>query len=201
MSEPTSASLFRATTSAKPWLAIAGAVALGGLLVAGGLGYAVGRSAGSSAGTLDWSLLPAIEAHASASVAQENFVLATGTIDEGLEAVFFLDFLTGDLKGAVINERQAGFNGLFEYNVTGDFGAAGVKNAKYLMVTGEARNLRQAGGRLGHTILYIVEATSGQMAAYAVPWNPALYAAGKPQKGSFVRIGAGQLRSQFVRDQ
>lgn len=145
--------------------------------------------------------LPALEASAMASQAQDNFVLATGFVDDAIEAVFFLDFLTGELRGGVVNERGPGFIALFEYNISADFNAAGIKNPKFLMVPGVARNLRQTSNRMGHCLLYVVEATSGQLRAYAVPFNPALYAAGKPQKGAFIPIASAQLRQQYVRDQ
>ncbi|MEO1498626.1 MAG: hypothetical protein AAFV43_15895 [Planctomycetota bacterium] len=145
--------------------------------------------------------LPELTANAMASQAVDNFVLATGFVDNGIEAFFFLDFLTGDLKAGVVAERGPGFTALFGYNIAADFAAASVKNPKYLMVPGEARNRRQGNNMMGHCLVYVVEATSGQIVAYGVPFNAALYNAGKPQRGSLVPIARAQLRQQYVRDQ
>jgi hypothetical protein len=148
--------------------------------------------------------LPPIEVSASATQAHDNFVVATGLVDQGIEAFFFLDFLTGDLKATIVNERRPGFSAMYQYNVAADFAGAGVKNPKYLMVPGEARNLRNVGGggqQLGQSVVYVVEATTGQLGVYGVPWNPSMHASGKPQFGTFIPLARTSLRNEFVRDQ
>ena len=147
--------------------------------------------------------VPPIMVNASATQAHDNFVIATGLVDKGLEGIFFLDFLTGDLKATVVDERRGGFNAFFEYNIAADFNLAAVKNPKYLMVTGLALDVRSrgAGNQLGQSILYVVEATSGQVAAYGLPWSPSLAASGKPQRGTFIPLARALLRNAFVRDQ
>lgn len=147
--------------------------------------------------------LPPIEAHATASQSHDNFVIATGSIEDDIEGLFFLDFLTGDLKATVLNARRPGFNAFYQYNISADFNTAAVQNPKYLMVTGLARDQQVAGasGRLGRCVLYVVEATSGQVVAYGLPWNPSSHSAGKPQRGTFIPLARAGLRTEFVRDQ
>lgn len=147
--------------------------------------------------------LPPIQAEAMATAAHDNFVVATGLVDGDTEGLFFLDFLTGDLKAAVLNSRGLGFNGYFTYNIAADFNVGGVQNPKYLMVTGLARDLQLGGGgsRLGRSVVYVVEATTGQLVVYGVPWSGALYAANKLQRGSFIPLARAALRTEFVRDQ
>ena len=53
----------------------------------------------------------------------------------GVEALYFLDFLTGDMRAAVINPKTGKFNSFFTRNIASDFGGAG-RNSGYLMVTG-----------------------------------------------------------------
>lgn len=173
-----------------------GAFVLGAACVAVGVGIGV-------LATRPAPVLPPVELYATASQAHDNFVIATGFVDEGMEALYFLDFLTGDLKATVINERRPGFAAFYEYNIAADFNLGTVKNPKYLMVTGVARNARNAGagGQLSHSILYVVEASTGQLMAYGLPWNPSLAASGKPQRGSFIPIARTALRTAFVRDQ
>lgn len=146
--------------------------------------------------------LPPLEVGATASAAHDNFVIATGFVEDDIEGLFFLDFLTGDLKATVLNRRQAGFNAYYQYNITNDFAGAG-KNPKYLMVTGVARNLGSGGGnvQLARSVLYVVEATSGQVVVYGLPYNRSRQSSGKPQGGTFIPIAKASLRTEFVRDQ
>lgn len=141
-----------------------------------------------------------VSIHASATHGQENSAIATGLVDNGIEAFYFLDTLTGDLRAAVVNRRNYEFAAFFEYNIQADFGAA-TKNPKYLMVTGIADLPRGRGAtQLGKSLIYVCEATSGQVNAYALPWNASLNAAGKAQRGTFQRVAGGSFRTTFVRE-
>lgn len=165
--------------------------------VALAIGLAVGWSARPQV-----TLLPPTPVYASATQGSENFSVATGLVDEGVEAFYFLDFLTGKLKATVINRRDAGFSAYFEYDIKQDFQSVG-RNPKYLMVTGLA-NIPRGRGRsqLARSVVYITEANTGQMAAYVMPWDSTRQAAGKGQIATFMKIGAVPLRSDtFVRDQ
>jgi len=103
--------------------------------------------------------------HATATHGEGNFAIATGPAAGGIEAFYFLDFLTGDLRAAVVSRRTGEFSALFEYNVQGDF--EDTKNPKYLMVTGLADLPRGRGNsQLGNSLIYIAEATTGQVNAY-----------------------------------
>jgi len=55
--------------------------------------------------------------------------------------------------------------------------------------------------QIGRSLVYVAEASSGRVAAYAVPFNSTLLAAGSPQTGSFIPIARGSFRDAFVRDQ
>lgn len=162
----------------------------------------IGLVAGLILGLNLRGLWPNVPLHATATDSYENFAIATGLIDNEIEALYFLDFLTGDLKAAVLNQRTGDFGAMFNYNIAKDFALAGTKNPKYLMVTGLANIPRgRAGSQLGMSAIYIVEANTAQLVAYLLPWNSSLHAAGKPQRGTFVPVGKLQLRTAFVRDQ
>ena len=45
------------------------------------------------------------------------------------------------------------------------------------------------------------KASTGQVAAYTIPWNSSLQAAGKPQYGEFQPLDVAQFRTAFVRDE
>ena len=138
--------------------------------------------------------------HATATHGESNFAIATGAADGDIEALYFLDFLTGDLRAAVVNRRNAGFAAFFERNIMDDFGGIS-KNPKYLMVTGQANLPRGRGPtQLGNSLIYIAEASSGQVCAYALPFSTSLNTAGKQQRGGFELVASGTFRTTFVRD-
>jgi len=145
-------------------------------------------------------LWPHIPLHATATEGYESFSIATGLVHAGVEGLYFLDYLTGELIGAVVNPKNGQFNAKFTYNISNDFSAGGRK-AKYLMVTGIADMPRgRAGFQPASSIVYIAEATSGEIAAYIMPWNSSMMAAGKPQTGTFQMLDKQQFRSVQLRD-
>jgi hypothetical protein len=139
---------------------------------------------------------------ASATQGEDNFSIATGMIGNGIEGLYFLDYLTGDLRAVVLNRRTAKFSGFYQYNIQNDFNVSGSKNPKFLMVTGQVEVPRGRGPtQIGNSAIYIAEATTGQVNAYAIEWSSAKYAAGKIDQGTFTLLDGEQLRTTFVRDQ
>jgi hypothetical protein len=124
-------------------------------------------------------LWPQSPLHAVATDRTETFAMATGFVDEGVEAVYFLDFLTGDLTAVVLGRQGRGFVALYGRNIIADLGVDQAKNPKYLMVTGAA-DMRRSVGRvqLSPSVVYVAEVTTGNVAAYAIPWERSVYAAG-----------------------
>ena len=146
-------------------------------------------------------LWPSVPLHAVATQGQENFAIATGYVDEQVEAIYFLDFLTGDMKAAVLQPRLGKFTSYFSYNILNDFQVQGQKNPKYLMVTGEADMPRgRSGSQFGKSVVYIAEATTGQIACYAIPWNSGKQAQGVAQTGKFLPLDKKQFRTAVIRE-
>jgi hypothetical protein len=113
----------------------------------------------------------AIDAHASATNSNDALIICTGEIDTGIEGVFTLDALTGELQGAVLNPSKAKFVARYKYpSVAKDFEAA--KNPKFLMVTGFGEIRQSRSGRAAHCVIYVAEVTSGRVNAYGVLWDP-----------------------------
>ncbi len=50
------------------------------------------------------ALWPATPLHAVATDRTDNFAIATGLLDEDTEAIYFLDFVTGELKGTALSK-------------------------------------------------------------------------------------------------
>jgi hypothetical protein len=144
---------------------------------------------------------PSVPLHASATHGLDKFAIATGLVDTGVEALYFLDYLTGDMRAAVINPKTGKFTSFFTRNIAADFGGAG-RTTGYLMVTGSADMPRGTSKfQFARSIVYVADATTGQVAAYTIPWNSSAHAAGTPQYGEFQPLDVRQFRTAFVRDQ
>jgi lysophospholipase L1-like esterase len=95
--------------------------------------------------------------HATATDRVQNFAIATGPVDEDMEAVFFLDFLTGTLKAAVLSRdsRTPQFRARYEANINADL-------ARTITFLNGGRGAG-GGGRKGHA------AAAGQI---QIPQSP-----------------------------
>ena len=128
----------------------------------------------------------------------DSFSIATGQIDENVEGVFTLDFITGDLMCFVVSVRTGRINGVFRYNVVGDLQVERNKRPKYLLATGQA--IFVTGGNLralGNSVVYVADANTGIVGAYGVPWDRPTSVAGMPQNGALVpldRVKAARWR-------
>ncbi len=113
--------------------------------------------------------------NASATDSTSTMAIATGHIADGVEGLFVLDFITGNLQCQVLNPRTGGAGGLFRHNVSLDLGVQQGKQPRYLMATGVADFRFQAGGNFkpAGCILYVADANTGRYAAYMLPWNKA----------------------------
>ncbi|RMG04227.1 MAG: hypothetical protein D6741_01295 [Planctomycetota bacterium] len=171
---------------------------------------------------------PETPIHAVATDGGENFAIATGPVDENTEAFFFLDFLTGQLRGAVVSNQTRDFQTLYNANVLQDLTSviqmkntqiraanAGRRNTAvqptpeiqlpktphYVMVTGYADLRRGAAGsvRPGRSVVYVAETNTGIVLAYAVPWSPENHAANRPFAQPLTLWAADQFSSVVLR--
>ena len=160
---------------------------------------------GLAGGLVLTSAWPNTPLHAVATDRIETFAIATGPVDDQSEAVYFLDFLTGDLNAAVIGRQPGGgaylVTGHYFRNVLKDLGVDPAKNPRFLMTTGLADLMR--GGKGGtvqpsRAVIYVAEVTSGRVAAYAVPWNATLHTRGQFVRQPLVQIIAFPFRAATV---
>jgi hypothetical protein len=146
-------------------------------------------------------LWPSVPLHATSTHGLDKFAIATGLVDNGVEALYFLDYLTGDMRAAVINPQTRRFNSFFTRNIAADFGGAG-RSTGYLMVTGYADMPRGGNNfQFAQSIVYVADVTTGSVAAYTIPWNSAMQAAGVTQYGQFQPLDVRMFRQQVIRDQ
>jgi len=162
------------------------------------LWLAVGLIVGLAIGGL-WPHTPL---HAVSTDRYDTFAIATGPVDDDVEAIFFLDFLTGNLSARVLN--QAGvFAGFYEYNVLADLGMKPNKAPHYLMVTGVV-DIQRGGGsqvRPSRCVVYVAEVNSGTVAAYAIPWSPQVIRRPGSVRLPLLPVAKTKFRGDIVRQQ
>jgi hypothetical protein len=158
--------------------------------------WLVALAVGLLGGLLLSGFWPHTPLHAVSTDRVDTFAMATGPVDADTEAVYFLDFLTGDLRAVVLAKTAGSFSAFYQYNVTVDLGIDPQKNPKYLMATGLA-NLRRGGGarvQPSNAVCYVAEISTGKVAAYAIPWSPSMHAANQMQNGALLPIAITRFR-------
>jgi len=138
---------------------------------------------------------------ASATDSTSSMAIATGHIADGVEGLFVLDFITGNLQCQVLNPRTGGAGGLYRHNVSGDLGVQQGKQPRYLMATGTADFRVQSGNvKPAGCILYVADANTGRYAAYMLPWNKAIaqQRTGQVQINPMIMLFTGNVRNVVV---
>lgn len=142
------------------------------------------------------------QVHAATASTGETFAMATGAIDEDVEGLFVLDFITGELQCAVLNYRTGRFTSVFRRdNVQADLGVDPAKRPKYLMTTGMINFPRGASAaRPGNSVVYVMDTSTGAFAAYAIPWRRELASIGRPQASAMILMDVGRARTAAIRE-
>lgn len=123
-------------------------------------------------------LWPQEPMHAGTSDRDEKFAMLTvpvkdvqfAGVRDHLEAVFVLDFLTGQLKGAVLG-KTGKFTHFYYRNVAADFQVNPSATPHYAFVQGTAQLPSKGRATMATGVIYIGELTSGKIAAYGFPYN------------------------------
>ncbi|HEX4148387.1 MAG TPA: hypothetical protein VHY20_05345 [Pirellulales bacterium] len=128
--------------------------------------------AGIIIGLFVGGLVPDSPLHATATDRSDSFALATGMLEEGIEAIYTLDFLTGDLNAYVLSPATRQFSSMYKRNILADLRLEQGKAPKFLMVSGSAE-LRGGGqSQFSEAVVYVAELTGGMLGVYALPFNP-----------------------------
>jgi hypothetical protein len=182
---------------------------------------------GLLAGVVLGSLCPNIPLHGSASDRSENIVMATGYVDETVEAVFFLDSLTGRLYAGVPSlQRMQDYQSMWEANPGADMIAAiqmvnaaaakmsGGKGGaprpaiqppqtpRFVMVTG-LMDVRQGAARMqpSRCVVHVCEANTGIVMTYLLPWSRQMHNANQPLRMPMQLWAAQQFSTAVIRPQ
>jgi len=185
---------------------------------------------GLLAGLMIGGLWPETPLHAVATDRAENFSMATGFVDDGVEAVYFLDFLTGTLRAAVLSNQSRGFHAHYEANVNVDLaGVVQLSNAglaqtnaqrrkqnlpplpeiqmpaspNYLMTTGAIDIRRGAAARAqpAQAVVYVAETTTGIVLVYIIPWDRNAHMADLPSAAPLTLWAGERFTAALVQTQ
>lgn len=175
-----------------------------GLLLGGLLGVGMLVGALSTRHFQADAAIPAELLRGATADAGDFMAIATGPIDQGIEGVFFLDFVTGRISGGVMNPKTLAPLGAFGYDtVYRDLGIpADVKNPKLLMATGMT-NVKNYSGNvsLADSIVYVVDTSTGNYACYGLPWNKQALNWNAFTPSPMVLLGRGSARQATIRAQ
>ena len=181
----------------KAW-GLAGAGLALGLVIGGAMvvGVLLGRHDTAGLPGLEELKLKAMASHGS-----DTFAIATGPVDEEVEGLFTLDFLTGDLQCFVVNARAAAPGGWFKTNIAKDLNIEKGKKPSYLLVTGNVNTRGAAGNaRPASSLVYVVDANSGDAACYSFLWSKAFASTGTAQMREMNLVAKWKARSLTLRD-
>ncbi len=118
--------------------------------------------------------------HAGTADRDDKFAMLTvpvkdvtfGGVRDHLEGVFVLDFLTGQLKGAVLSKAGT-FTHYYFRNLAADFQVDPSATPHYAIVQGNAQLPSQGRLTMATGVIYVGELSSGKIAAYGFPFNNA----------------------------
>jgi hypothetical protein len=153
-------------------------------------------------GLIGGALLPHAPLHAVAVDRSGDLVMATGPVSDDVEGVFFLDSLTGELKGTVVNPLiQPPVIGItYSRNVVSDLQIDISKQPKFVMVTGMMALRPGAGAnQFAASVVYVAETTSGRMACYAMQFNRGQFTQMRGATAEFIPLFVGPFRQAVVR--
>lgn len=169
-----------------------------------GVTLVVAGYAARGVGPLAIPVWPETRLHAATAAQNDTYAMATGFIDEEVEGVYLLNFLTGDLQCSVLSSRlpsMGKFIGLFKTNVIKDLGLDPSKQPAYLMVTGQATFPRGGGAaQPAMSAVYVLDTSSGRFAAYSLPWRRDMASTGRPQIGMLTLLDVAQGPAAVQRD-
>lgn len=145
--------------------------------------------------------LEELKLRAMASHGGETFAIATGPVDDTVEGLFTLDYLTGDLQCFVFNPRTYQQGGIFRTNIAKDLAPEKGKKPSYLLVTGAiSGSATYSNFKPAACVCYVVDANTGECAAYTFPWAKAAAGTGAVQAKEMSLIHKWKARSLELRE-
>ena len=138
--------------------------------------------------------------HADTASSGKQISMATGFIDDGVEGLFVLDHLTGNIQCVVINRRTGELNARFTGSATTALGADKGGSTDFVMATGRVDFNKGSGqNRPAGCVCYVAEGNSGKFVGFGLRYNSQAAAKGKPQTGTLEVVCRGITRNTAAR--
>lgn len=195
-----------------PRLSTVAAIAMVGLLMT--TSYLVGRNrtlstelssaavdtsllSGSPMVEIDGEMMPIVDA--TAAVVSEKYSLATGPVSDDSEGLFMLDHNSGLLQCQVIYPRAGRVMAQYVVNVNQVLGGGG-KGGEYLMLTGRVNFQTSSNRPAASVVVYVMDTSTGNFAAYGLPFNNSMVNSNQPQNGALQLVTQGSANPLIDRD-
>lgn len=150
------------------------------------VGFALGKADRSlpSLENRAYATIPTPSEFIEAANSSETMSLATGQIEQGIEALFGLDHLTGDLFCWVLSPKNGDLASTYRTNVASDMGLTG--DADYTLVTGLIDfDIANSGGlKVSQTVIYVGDGKSGKVLGYGLQYDAGAVRAGRTGNGT-----------------
>lgn len=121
-------------------------------------------------GGIAWTL-PHRAIHAYSSDRNDKFTMTTAVTGPTTEAVFVLDFLTGQLRGFALDRSAQQFMVVYNRSVAADFRVDANKTTRYALVSGMAQRTTRGNQSWAPSYLYVAELSTGRVQCYAIPYR------------------------------
>jgi hypothetical protein len=180
----------RGTRLRRTWWIAASGAAVGFAL---GVGLLLGTLIGQRTARVE---RPEIPLHALATHGTDTMAMCTFPLNESSEGLATLDYLTGELRVFVMNNRGYTFSLVGKTNVMADLKIEKGKKVNFLLVSGST-NFVRGGGALqpASSTLYVCDANSGAFVAYGMAYAANALATVTPSEIVIKRLDVGLARS------
>ena len=132
----------------------------------------------------------------------EQLSMATGFVDRdrGIEGLFVLDHLTGNIQCSIINPRNGEIGGIYVANVNKDLELGKAGDADFVMTTGAFRvEGRRGNERPADSICYVADGNSGRMVGYSLLYDKQSLLNNVQQQGALTVIARGLARAEGMK--
>ena len=183
------------------------------VLFAGAIALMIAASSFTAVGMLigmGWKSSPVasapVELHADSAARGKGMSFATGLIDDdGVEGLFVLDHLTGNLQCWILNKRTGDIGGIYSANVGVDMELEKVGDSDFVMTCGRIPfnpAARRGNIKPALSVCYVGDGNTGKVVGYGLEINPQVIAQGGAQQGELQVVCKGVTREATeIRDQ
>lgn len=118
------------------------------------------------------SFWPTEQVQARGTDRNDKFAITTATTGfQNPDTIFVLDFLTGRLVGALLNQQTATFTNFYFRSIAADFGLDPTAKPQFVIISGDGNLTTRGGPQTSTGVVYIGELTTGKVVVYRYPFR------------------------------